>query len=695
MSCYTFTKGGENLGVSKVIVNGVTRLDLTSDTVAPGNLLSPETATGADGERVTGSIATKTSSDLTASGATVTAPAGHYASAASKSVVTATQATPSVSINNSTGLVTATATQTAGYVSAGSKSGTLQLTTQAATTITPTESEQTAVAANVYTTGIVKVGAISSTYVGSGITQNDSSDLTVSGATVTVPAGHYETQATKSVASGSATIDVNMTVAPIISVNASTGLITSSNNTSVGAAPTVTAGYVSSGTTGSVYVHGSSTKQLPTQAAQTLYPSTADQTIASGVYLTGTQTIAAIKTTNLSADVIKSGVTVKIGDDVDDDRVAAVTGTFDGEKSVSVSDVNFIDYDGTVLYAYSAAEANALSALPANPSHPGLIAQGWNWTLAQIKAQLSAQPGDVVWVGQMYVTESGNTEIDVELHDGRLSPYLGIAVNGTVVIDWGDNTSTNTVTGSSLTTQIRTNHTYSSAGSYTITISVSSGSFAFFGTGTYFLLSKNSSTGNLNRVYAGAVKAVRIGNNASIGNYAFYLCDQMSTITIPSSVSSIGSQAFAYCYALSLVILPSAMTSIGTYAFYYIYGQVVLPAGITSIGTYAFQNAVPLSSVTIPSDLTSIGTNAFYGCYNLVSVTIPPGVTTIPSNAFYNCYGLGYIKFRSSTPPAVSASNAFTNLPTDCILYVPSGSLSAYTSAVNYPSSSTYTYTEY
>ena len=77
------------MAVSKVIINGVTRVDLTGDTVASGNLLSGYTATGADGESVSGGIASKTSSDLTANNNTVTAPAGYYASNATKTVGTA------------------------------------------------------------------------------------------------------------------------------------------------------------------------------------------------------------------------------------------------------------------------------------------------------------------------------------------------------------------------------------------------------------------------------------------------------------------------------------------------------------------------------------------------------------------------------------------------------------------------------
>ena len=138
-------------------------------------------------------------------------------------------------------------------------------------------------------------------------------------------------------------------------------------------------------------------------------------------------------------------------------------------------------------------------------------------------------------------------------------------------------------------------------------------------------------------------------------------------------------------------------TSIGINAFYYCYSlaSITIPSGVTSISGSAFASCFSLASITIPSGVTSISDNAFNNCYSLASITIPSGVTSIKNSAFQNCYGLGYIKFERTTPPTVSNSNAWNNIPTDCKIYVPRASLNTYKSATNYPSSSTYTYVGY
>lgn len=132
-----------------------TGTDTSDATATAGDILSGETAYVASG-KVTGTIPTKTESNISVSGPTIIVPSGYYGSQVSKSVATATQATPTISVNSS-GLITASSTQSAGYVTAGTKNATRQLTTQAGKTITPGRTQQTAVASGRYTTGTVYV----------------------------------------------------------------------------------------------------------------------------------------------------------------------------------------------------------------------------------------------------------------------------------------------------------------------------------------------------------------------------------------------------------------------------------------------------------------------------------------------------------------------------------------------------------
>ena len=133
--------------------------------------------------------------------------------------------------------------------------------------------------------------------------ENDSSDLTVSGATVTVPAGYYSTSASASVSNGSATAPATISGT---SASVSTGTNTLTLTKTVSVTPTVTAGYVSSGTAGNSAV--SLTASVTTKGATTYTPGTSNQTITSGTYLTGTQTISG--DANLVAGNIVYGKTI-------------------------------------------------------------------------------------------------------------------------------------------------------------------------------------------------------------------------------------------------------------------------------------------------------------------------------------------------------------------------------------------------
>ena len=135
------------------------------------------------------------------------------------------------------------------------------------------------------------------------IASKSGSDISASGDTVTVPAGYYSTQQTKSVDSGSATAPATITGS---SASVSTGTNTLTLSKTISVTPTVTAGYVASGTAGNSSV--SLTASVTTKAAATITPTTSDQTIASGTYLTGAQTISG--DANLQAAYIKSGISI-------------------------------------------------------------------------------------------------------------------------------------------------------------------------------------------------------------------------------------------------------------------------------------------------------------------------------------------------------------------------------------------------
>lgn len=167
------------------------------------------------------------------------------------------------------------------------------------------------------------------------IATKSASDITASGATVTVPAGLYATQATKTVASGSAT--------PAATISATGSTVSTGTNTltlskTVSNTPTVSAGYVSSGTAGNSNV--SLTATVTTKAAATITPTTTAQTIASGTYLTGTQTIsgdANLVAGNIKKDVSIFGVTGSLEGSSKNAQIASGVGRVNTTTYTAVS----------------------------------------------------------------------------------------------------------------------------------------------------------------------------------------------------------------------------------------------------------------------------------------------------------------------------------------------------------------------
>ena len=128
----------------------------------------------------------------------------------------------------------------------------------------------------------------------------------------------------------------------------------------------------------------------------------------------------------------------------------------------------------------------------------------------------------------------------------------------------------------------------------------------------------------------------------SIGKNAFSGCRNLTSITIPNSVTSIGSRAFSGCSSLTYITIPNSVTSISDHAFSNCstLTSITIPNSVTSIGYDAFEECRNLTSITIPNSVTSIGYGAFSGCRSLTSITIPNSVTSIGSRAFWRCRDL-------------------------------------------------------
>lgn len=409
-----------------------------------------------------------------------------------------------------------------------------------------------------------------------------------------------------------------------------------------------------------------------------------------------------------------------------------------GGGSAEKSDVNLYDYDGTIFASYSAADFASLTELPENPTHEGLTAQGWNWSLANAKAYV-AKYGKLN-IGQMYITDDGKTRVYIHLEEGRTSPMLGVCPNGTVDVDWGDGTTHDTLAGDSTSTvQWTPTHNYAAPGDYVIKLTVT-GEMGFKGYQTSYdenvdegsyLLRYASSQDMRNYVYRNAIKKIEIGSFVTIiGSKSFSHCTSLFSITIPNGVTSIDVFAFQYCSSLYSVIIPKSISSIRgfrectalsivsisenvtsianqtflncsslsfmnipdgpvnieneTFSGCKALAGITIPDSIKTFANNAFNSCWSLSSVTIPNGVQVFVNRAFYDCRSLSKITIPESVATIVAEAFSNCYGMKEYHLLRTTPPVLVNTNVFTNISDDCIIYVPAASLEAYKTANNW-----------
>lgn len=478
-------------------------------------------------------------------------------------------------------------------------------------------------------------------------------------------------------------------------------------------------------------------------------------------------------------------------------------------QHINQTGVTFYDHDGSVVYEFSVATFSKLSSMPQNPKHIGLKAQGWNWSLEAAQDYVSKY-GRLI-IGQNYITSDETTRLYIYLTNDCLDFELEFDVIDKVGVDWGDTASQEdfkSITyevASSVDiygARIRISHTYTEPGEYIISITPIGGIVHF----SSFDHSPNPQIGatslfgdKIERVLS--LTKIEFGSNVTVGDYAFYNCENLKCIVIPNELTHIGRGAFENCpinaiilprnshiepaafekvngdvialpdlidiiedggidsfhtttltipqgieilnfgsrnllklvlpdsikelgnhsvieAAFTNVFLPNSIERIGEYTFsgclnlreivipekvhiinkYTFYNcmcllRIIFLGSILRIKAHAFENCFRLSDFFLPNELEIIEESAFENCKSLKMIRIPASVTAIDDMAFYGCSSLQKIFFEGAVPPILTGT-PFYELPTTCPIYVPKGSLEAYTNMANYPSSSAYIYIE-
>jgi len=175
--------------------------------------------------------------------------------------------------------------------------------------------------------------------------------------------------------------------------------------------------------------------------------------------------------------------------------------------------------------------------------------------------------------------------------------------------------------------------------------------------------------------YIGKLKEVRIPERIDnipvtrIGETAFKLNTELTSIVIPDSVTVIGREAFSNCTNLKSVTIPENVSEIGENAFLAcknLTGGLTIPDTVYDIHNGTFAYCESLIDITLPKSLRLIGEDAFYGCHGLTSVVIPDSVLTIGDRAFMGCNNLHDIAYRGvnySIEQKTTDSSKYYDLP--------------------------------
>ena len=273
-----------------------------------------------------------------------------------------------------------------------------------------------------------------------------------------------------------------------------------------------------------------------------------------------------------------------------------------GAVAASPKAVNFRDYDGTVLYAYTKEEFLALRDLPPLPTRERLICQEWNWDYADAVEYVREK--GILEVGATYTIDNESARLYIALPKYSLSLPLRLkhtSSDGEILVDWGDGKSSKFPI-----TTLNMTRTYSKEGSFVISLMIENGELTLGdpnGMSTFGSVGDATST-----VYANSLKKVYLGENIVTLAYSFKYFTSLSSIAIPNSVTNIGNSAFSNCTSLSFVVISNSVTDIGYQAFRYCRGLKVCDfrdvINVPTLGgSNAFEGTPSDCKIVVPDDL--------------------------------------------------------------------------------------------
>lgn len=337
-------------------------------------------------------------------------------------------------------------------------------------------------------------------------------------------------------------------------------------------------------------------------------------------------------------------------------------------------DIDFVDYDGTLLYSYTFEEIKNITELPPLPAHPGLVCQEWNWSLEDIKNREKE-----LIVGATYITDDDKTRIYIELRDEQeldMSFLFRQTKTNGVEVDWGDGSPIETFESKFSTNDILAKHNYNAVGNYIITFNSINGCTFSFGRGNSYsnCTGYGDSAGASSKMHycANMIKKINLGKNFTFSNGAFAWCRNLQTITIPKEAANIASEIFKECYALKAIIIPNGCKTIDNLFKYcenlecvsfpnyietvtsniFLYclnlKRVIFPESIIKMGSLIFSNCLSLKKVVMPKNLNTLGSSVFSCCYSLEEINIPEGLTTLESQFISNCFLLKEIQIPNN-----------------------------------------------